>query len=142
MHSQTQWQYHDFADRLISLIVDKILDDEIAGKLAQRNHFRRRLSAASGAFSQCRTLVADELVEQADVYQQLPVDYPGRVVRRRRQRFGRARRRSFDRPFKYKKEEPFNTLFYLDRDGNEFAKEFAGGGHVARSSWHHGVMAA
>jgi hypothetical protein len=38
-------------------------------------------------------------------------------LRRRRQRFGRARRRSFDRPFKYKKEEPLNTLIYLDRDG-------------------------
>ena len=38
-------------------------------------------------------------------------------VRRHRQRFGRARRRSFQRPFKYKKEERLNTLIYLDRDG-------------------------
>jgi len=41
----------------------------------------------------------------------------GQFSRRHRQRFGRARRRSFDRPFKYKKEEPLNTLIYLDRDG-------------------------
>jgi hypothetical protein len=38
-------------------------------------------------------------------------------LRRRRQRFGRARRRKFDGPFKYKKEKPFNPLIYLDRDG-------------------------
>jgi hypothetical protein len=31
--------------------------------------------------------------------------------------FGALRRRSFDRPFKYKKEEPLNALIYLDRDG-------------------------
>ena len=28
-----------------------------------------------------------------------------------------ARRRSFERPFKYKKEKPRNSLIYLNRDG-------------------------
>jgi hypothetical protein len=37
--------------------------------------------------------------------------------RRHRQRFGRARRRSFERPFKYKKEEPLKALIYINRDG-------------------------
>jgi hypothetical protein len=41
----------------------------------------------------------------------------GRFLRRHRQRFGRARRRSFERPFKYKKEERRNALNYLNRDG-------------------------
>jgi hypothetical protein len=30
---------------------------------------------------------------------------------------GALRRRSFERPFKYKKEEQRNALIYLDRDG-------------------------
>jgi len=41
----------------------------------------------------------------------------GYQLRRHRQRFGRARRRSFERPFKYKKEKPRNSLIYLNRDG-------------------------
>jgi hypothetical protein len=56
--------------------------------------------------------------------QRLLDDLPSR---RRRQRFGRARRRSFERPFKYKKEEPLNTLIYLDRDRKRIGSPQSGG---------------
>jgi len=39
------------------------------------------------------------------------------------QRFGRARRKIFERTFKYKKGEPLNSLIYLDRDGHFRANE-------------------
>jgi len=42
--------------------------------------------------------------------------------RRHRQRFGRARRRSFDRPFEYKKEEGLKALIYINRDGQIIAQ--------------------
>jgi hypothetical protein len=35
---------------------------------------------------------------------------------------GALRRRGFDRPFKYKKEERLKALIYLDRDGQFLSK--------------------
>jgi hypothetical protein len=60
-------------------------------------------------------VLKNTIVELADVHPASILD--DRFPRRHRQRFGRARRRSFERLFKYKKEERLNSLIYLDRDG-------------------------